>query len=102
LLDALLPVRPRTKEFLVGHPAFVLALALWFRGRRQWAVPLFLVGVLVQVSLLNTFCHIHTPLRLSLIRDVTGLVFGIAIGLAAFWLIERFAPTKAATPETAD
>lgn len=89
LLDRLLPIRPRTKEFLVGHPAFVLALALWFVGRRRWAVPLFVVGVIGQVSLLNTFCHIHTPLLLSLARAVTGLALGAAIGLALFWLIER-------------
>lgn len=67
LLDSILPVRPRTKEFLIGHPAFVLALALWYRGKRKWVAPLLLVGVVGQVSLLNTFCHIHTPLRLSAI-----------------------------------
>lgn len=89
LLDRLLPVRPRTKEFLVGHPAFVLGLALWFRGRRRWARPLFVVGVIGQVSLLNTFCHIHTPLTLSLIRALTGLVLGALLGLAAFGLVER-------------
>jgi hypothetical protein len=93
LLDKALPVRPRTKEFLVGHPAFVLALALWFRGRRRWALPLFVVGVVGQVSILNTFCHIHTPLRLSFIRDVTGLALGAVIGLAAFWVIEKLSPT---------
>jgi hypothetical protein len=93
-LDRVLPVRPRTKEFLVGHPAFVLALALAFVERRKWAVPLFVVGVVGQVSLLNTFCHIHTPLVLSLIRAITGLVFGAVIGLALFWLVEHFNPTR--------
>jgi hypothetical protein len=92
LLDRLLPVRPRTKEFLIGHPAFVLAIALWFRGRRKWILPIFVVGVIGQVSILNTFCHTHTPLHLSLIRDVTGLVFGTVLGLALFWIIDRFLP----------
>lgn len=95
LLDRILPVRPRTKEFLVGHPAFILALALWFRGRRRIALPLFVVGVIGQVSILNTFCHTHTPLHLSLIRDVTGLVFGTAIGLALFWIVDRMLPQEA-------
>ncbi len=94
LLDRVLPVRPRTKEFLIGHPAFILALALWYRGRRGIALPLFVVGVIGQVSILNTFCHTHTPLYLSLIRDVTGLVFGTAIGLAAFWVIDRMLPQE--------
>src|SRR5205807_5287705 len=55
LLDQFLPVRPRTKEFLIGHPAFVLGVALWIRGHRSWGLPLFVVGVLGQVSILNTF-----------------------------------------------
>jgi peptidoglycan/LPS O-acetylase OafA/YrhL len=91
LLDRTLPVRPRTKEFLIGHPAFVLALALWFRGRRRWAAPLLVVGVVGQVSMLNTFCHVHTPLYLSLVRVVTGLALGAALGWAAFRVIEMVA-----------
>jgi hypothetical protein len=88
LLDRFLPVRPRTKEFLIGHPAMVLGLAMWYRGRLAAAVPLYLVGVIGQVSLLNTFCHIHTPLYLSALRDIIGLVFGTALGLAAFWVLD--------------
>ena len=95
LLDRFLPVRPRTKEFLVGHPAFILALALWYRGRKRIALPLFVVGVIGQVSILNTFCHTHTPLYLSFIRDVTGLVFGTVIGLAIFWTVDRMLPQEA-------
>ncbi|MCC6730066.1 MAG: hypothetical protein IT208_12080 [Chthonomonadales bacterium] len=87
LLDALLPVRPRTKEMLIGHPALLVALA--FRGRRWWAAPLFVLGVMGQVSLLNTFCHIHTPLLLSVVRALSGLVVGGAIGLAVAWVMQR-------------
>ena len=100
ILDRLLGVRPRTKEFLIGHPAFVLALALWFRGRRI-ALPLFVVGVLGQVSILNTFCHIHTPLVISLVRDLTGLVFGAGLGLIAFFAFEAFFRPRPA-PESVD
>jgi len=92
LLDRVLPVRPRTKEFLIGHPALVLALALWYRGRKKIALPLYIVGVIGQVSILNTFCHTHTPLYLSFVRDVTGIVFGAIIGLAAFWIVDRMFP----------
>jgi hypothetical protein len=102
LLDRTLPVRPRTKEFLIGHPAFVLALALWWRGRRKWAVPLFVVGVIGQVSILNTFSHIHTPLYLSLIRDISGLVLGTLIGLAVFFATEVvFKPRRQHSAEPA-
>ena len=88
VLDRVLPIRPRTKEFLVGHPCFVLATALWWRGRRRWSRALFVIGAVGQVSLLNTFCHIHTPLYLSFVRDLTGLVMGSVLGGAAFLLVE--------------
>ena len=89
LLDRVLPVRPRTKEFLIGHPAWVLAMALWYRGRRKWALPIFVVGVVGQVSLLNTFCHIHTPLHLSILRGITGLVLGAVLGAVLFLAVDR-------------
>lgn len=91
ILERLLPERPRTKEFLVGHPAFVLALALWYRRRSKVALPLFVVGTLGQVSILNTFCHIHTPLTVSFIRDALGLIMGAIVGLALFVLVELIA-----------
>jgi hypothetical protein len=100
LLDNLLPARPRTKEFLIGHPAFVLALALFFRGRRRLTLPLLVVGTIGQVSLLNTFCHIHTPLSLSVIRAVTGLVAGAAMGMALFGLIEWLAGRSSRPAQT--
>ncbi len=92
VLDRVLPVRPRTKEFLIGHPALLLGLAWWWRGRRKLALPFFVVGSLGQVSLLNTFCHIHTPLLLSIWRDGIGLVLGALIGAALFILAEFFFP----------
>jgi hypothetical protein len=57
-------------------------------------LPIFVVGVIGQVSILNTFCHTHTPLHLSLIRDVTGLVFGTVLGLALFWIVDRLLPEE--------
>ncbi len=103
-LDRILPVRPRTKEFLVGHPAFVLALAWWWRGRRRLAVPAFVVGSLGQVSLLNTFCHIHTPLIVSVWRDGLGLLFGAMLGAALFLGLEALfaAATRGAKAKPSD
>lgn len=93
LLDRMLPVRPRTKEFVVGHPAFVLGLAWWFRGRRKWAVPTFVIGSIGQVSLLNTFCHIHSPLIISIWRGGLGLFLGALLGAGLFLLLELFLPS---------
>ncbi|MEW6662936.1 MAG: DUF5693 family protein [Bacillota bacterium] len=85
-LDIALVVRPRTKEFLIGHPAMLMALFLGYRHRRM---PLALVGGIGQVSLLNTFTHLHTPLGVSLLRTVNGLWVGVLIGLVLILLYRR-------------
>ena len=84
ILDRLLYARPRFKEFVIGHPALILALIFAAQGRRQWAIPLFLIGAIGQVSLLNTFCHLHTPLLVSLWRAALGLGIGVLIGLTGY------------------
>jgi hypothetical protein len=91
LLDRILGVRPRTKEFLMGHPALLLALAMATLPRwRPWALPLLLVGAIGQVGMLNSFCHLHSPLALTVLRTLHGLWLGILIGLAAIALWLRF------------
>ncbi|GAB6159000.1 DUF5693 family protein [Desulfotomaculum varum] len=85
LLDQILGVRPRTKEFLLGHPALLLLLLYGYRDNRL--LPLLLLGAIGQASLVNTFAHIHTPLAVSLIRAGHGIWLGIVLGLAAYYLI---------------
>jgi hypothetical protein len=89
LLDRLLPARPRFQEFLIGHPALILSFVLAARGRRAWAFPLLLVGAIGQVSLLNTFCHLHTPLAASLWRAGIGFALGIALALVLYFVLDR-------------
>lgn len=89
LLEHLLIARPRTKEFLIGHPAFLLAAALSTKGYRYWLIPLALLGLVGQTSMLNTFCHIHTPLTLSAFRTLNGLWLGILLGGILYWLSSR-------------
>ncbi|MCD1260866.1 hypothetical protein B5M42_018855 [Paenibacillus athensensis] len=86
-LENTLGVRPRTKEFLLAHPLFLLAGYLCVRYRN--AVYLLIVGVIGQLSLVDTFAHLHTPLHISAIRISYGLIFGILIGLVliAVWEI---------------
>ena len=86
ILDKVLYVRPRTKEFLIGYPALLVGIAFALRGRRQWAAPLVVVGSVGLVSALNTFCHIHTPIQLSLLRVLNGMVVGVLFGMIAYWL----------------
>jgi hypothetical protein len=78
LLDRVLVVRPRTKEFLIGHPLMFFLLAEGYR--RQW-LPVLLLASIGQISLVNTFAHIHTPLAISLLRTVNGLWLGILLGM---------------------
>ncbi|WNR46950.1 DUF5693 family protein [Paenibacillus roseipurpureus] len=89
-LENTLGVRPRTKEFLVAHPIFLLGAYLSVRYRH--AVYLLFIGVIGQLSLVDTFAHLHTPLHISLIRISYGLVLGAIIGLvliAAWEIITR-------------
>jgi hypothetical protein len=89
VLGKLLFVRPRTKEFLFGHPLMVLGLCSAFSGSRKWLILYLIAGAIGEASLLNTFCHIHTPLAFSAIRALLGWVLGAVIGIAAFVLLHR-------------
>ncbi len=105
LLEDLLPVRPRTKEFLVGFPALAVGFA-WLasagydparlKGRGGWVALLMLLGGIALTDVVNTFCHLHTPLAVSGMRVLLGFVFGAALG-GALWLalrrpLTRYAP----------
>ncbi|MEW9702314.1 DUF5693 family protein [Paenibacillus sp. SI8] len=89
-LENTLGVRPRTKEFLFAHPVFLLGAYLAVRYRH--AVYLMFIGVIGQLSIVDTFAHLHTPLHISLIRITYGVVFGALIGLvliAAWEIVTR-------------
>ncbi len=83
-------VRPRNKEFLLAHPLFIAGVFAAFRYR--WALYAMIVAVMGQLSMVDTFAHIHTPAVLSLIRGLLGLGLGLLVGLIAIliWhIIER-------------
>ncbi|WP_089609321.1 DUF5693 family protein [Dehalobacterium formicoaceticum] len=84
-LGDLLAVRPRTKEFLIGHPLMFLLIYLGYRDKY---LPILVVGMIGQVSLVNTFAHIHTPIVISLLRAFNGLWLGILVGLLLIGLIK--------------
>ncbi len=89
LLEGALYTRPRTKEFLIGHPALFVGLSLLamsVRHPRLWALgaAFAVLGAIGQTSMINTLCHLHTPVMLSLIRIMIGLILGGIIG-AACW-----------------
>jgi hypothetical protein len=102
-LQHVVVARPRTKEFLIGHPFMILAFALSALGIRRWLLPAALVGAIGQVGLVNSFSHVHTPLVYILLRTLYALVFGSVIGAALvaalLWARRRWAPApRAAQP----
>jgi hypothetical protein len=81
-LEAVFVVRPRTKEFLLGHPAMILLGLVPFHRKNYLFLVVLIAGTVGQASLFNTFCHVHTPLPLTLARVVLGVLLGTAVGAA--------------------
>lgn len=79
VLEDTLGVRPRTKEFLFAHPLFILSAYLLMKYRN--AAYLFAAAVMGQLSLVDTFAHLHTPIYISLTRITYGVLIGLVIGL---------------------
>lgn len=87
-LDNTLYVRPRTKEFLIGFPFFVLAL--YVIGKKQdWGKILLIPGVIGFLSIVNTFTHFHIPIYISLLRTFYGVIFGFLIGLVLIFIVKK-------------
>ncbi|MCS7174479.1 DUF5693 family protein [Pseudothermotoga sp.] len=80
-IEGFLWVRPRFKE-IIGYPAFSLWLSF---GNFKWAFLFELLGSIALVSTFNTFCHIKTPLMVSLYRSV----FSILIGYLTLMILRR-------------
>lgn len=78
-LEQWFTVRPRTKE-LIGNPLLIVFF-LSLPWRNRLSVLFALAGILGQISILNTFCHLHTPLLLTAERVLIGLALGIASGV---------------------
>ena len=86
LLDRLLLVRPRSKEIFFAHPLMIVSLVLLAAGLRRGLWIGLTLGAIGQVSIMNTFCHLHTPLLVSLLRVGHGVWLGVIAGLI-LWLV---------------
>jgi len=113
LLDRVMYVRPRTKEFLIGHPLLILGIGLlgFLRSSAQkggsdeteepdsrnaqlagWAALSMMVGSMGQTDIVNTLCHLHVPIVLSVARIGLGALLGCIIGLAVWTIVLRLLP----------
>ena len=87
-LEQLFYARPRTKEFLIGHPAFLLALYGAARRWQTWIIfGLVLAATIGQGSMVETFAHMRTPIEMSLVRGIGGVCLGGAIGVVLVALV---------------
>ncbi len=83
LLEQVFLTRPRTKEIFLGHPAFLLCIAFLLRRQKLLAFAALLPAIIGQTDVLNTMCHIHTPVFFNLWRSLTGVALGSVGGLFA-------------------
>ena len=83
-LEQVMYARPRGKEFMIGHPAFFLAvMAVYRQWPRAVHYGLIVVATIGQGSLVETFAHVRTPVFMSFVRGLDGMAFGIVIGVVA-------------------
>lgn len=87
-LEDFMLIRPRFKEFFIGHPALLLSASLF--SRKRLAFFLAIAGTIGQVSILNTFCHVYSPLWVSLLRSTNGLLLGIIVGVICLYAYNKF------------
>jgi hypothetical protein len=106
-------VRPRTKEFLIGHPLLIVGIGMMslFRvGVRSpgleveepaqdkgqaltgWAALAMMIGSMGQTDIVNTLCHLHIPVMLSVARIGIGALLGCIIGTALWAIVLRLLP----------
>ncbi|MBM6619074.1 DUF5693 family protein [Bacillus suaedaesalsae] len=78
-LEELLYVRPRTKEFLIGFPLFLVGIYLIQHGKKLGYI-LLIPGSIGWLSFVNTFTHLHIPLHISLLRSLYSLALGLVVG----------------------
>jgi len=83
LLERVFVTRPRTKEIFMGHPAIMFAVWYALRRQRLLALAAVILTTIGQADVLNTFCHIHTPIFYSLLRTIHGVWLGALVGAVA-------------------
>jgi len=86
-LEYTLYVRPRTKEMLAAFPAIALFAAAANKRCYLLAVPLGAFAAISVSSVINTFCHIFTPVLVSLVRTLSGAAIGAVIGVIAMYIL---------------
>ena len=98
VLEKVFITRPRTKEIYTGHPAFLFAVFFVLRRQKLAALCAVVLLTIGQADVLNTMCHIHTPVFYSLWRSFTGIFIGALVGWIALEIFTRFSSRKEISP----
>jgi hypothetical protein len=97
---------------MVGHPILILGIGLlgylrqWPKSDSSdeaasakptpplagWAALAMMIGSMGQTDIVNTLCHLHIPVMLSVIRILLGALLGCIIGLALWTIVLRLLP----------
>ncbi len=91
LLEQMFYARPRSKEIFFGHPAFMLAFAAFLkRFPKMICFLLVMAGTIGQSSMVETFAHMRTPIFMSFMRGLDGLIPGAIIGAVLIVCLQFF------------
>ena len=91
LLEQAFYARPRSKEIFFGHPAFMLAFAAFLkRFPKSICFALVMAATIAQSSMVETFAHMRTPIFMSFMRGLDGLIPGAIIGAVLIIFLQIF------------
>lgn len=85
-LEYVLYVRPRTKEMLVAFPAIGLFVVSVQKRYPILQLPFAVLCCLSSASIINTFCHIFTPVSISVIRTLLGAIIGFVLAIIIMYV----------------
>lgn len=87
VLERMLFMRPRTKEFLIGYPAlWLLSVFPLSAFRPAYQVVLWLAVAVGFTTFLNSFSHLHTPFLFVLLRFGNAVALSIAV-FFVYWVV---------------
>ena len=83
MLEQFFYARPRSKEIFFGHPAFILAMSAFLKKfPKMICFVLTIAATIGQSSMVETFAHMRTPIFMSFMRGIDGVIPGAIIGAA--------------------
>ena len=88
-LERMLVARPRTREVFLGYPCVLILSYLVSNNFFARYREIFRIGTALGFSsVINSFCHFHTPLTIILLREFNGLWTGLIVGLIIVLMIK--------------